>query len=392
MDTSNILSTVVDGLVALVVYFLVAWAKKHVDRLFMMFSGDEKSLIGTVNVFFVDVAQSTNSLRITVKDFLNESAIKKTNDLVDTIVEGLKVFAGNIGDHTAAVIDTVFGKKGEQRSWRVAGALIQLLFLALFVYADISQGYNSLTGAEVFEDLDIPEAFQSLAIPILVSSIGSIAALSLVLFDLYGMTHFIPWEWLWDVWTKRYGKESMERFRKSLIKIVITTMVVAPIFGLMISMGRITSFVEVSEAFQKFIDLMVGIAQWLIMLPMLVTTIFLMWGVTSLLLVYSLILNFFRVVPWVVALLLRVLDVVLRVIGFVIGVLIEILSFIVEKLFVLLASLIKLIRIIIEVIYIIINLLVSPARKIFKIDDEDFPSSQYPDKKIHTNSNLTPPS
>ncbi|MEK6751017.1 MAG: hypothetical protein AABZ00_02025 [Chloroflexota bacterium] len=71
MDTSNILPTLIEGVIGLVVYVLVAWARSHVDRLFMMFSGDEKSLIGTVNIFFFDVATSANSLGVTVKDFIN---------------------------------------------------------------------------------------------------------------------------------------------------------------------------------------------------------------------------------------------------------------------------------------------------------------------------------
>ena len=180
----------------------------------------------------------------------------------------------------------------------------------------------------------------------------------------------------------------MEKFRKVLISIVITTMILAPIFGLMISMGRITSFVDVSPSTQAFIDLMVGLAQWLIMLPMLVTTVLLFWGITSLLLVYSLILNLSRVIPWVATLLLRLLDIILNVLGFILGVLIAILSFVVEKIFVILAGLVKLIRIIIEVVYTIVNLLVSPARKIFKIDDSNFPSSQYPEhNKISSNNN-----
>lgn len=380
METSEILSTVLQGVVAFLVYLLVAWAKSHVDRLFMMFSGDEKSLIGTVNFFLFDVAEYTSSLGVTVKDFIDNSAIKKTSDLVDTISSNLKILSEDVGRHTSSVINVVFGKKENERSWRVGGALIQLIFLTLFIYADISQGYNSLTGSKVFQSLDIPPFFRSLAIPILVASVGSIAALALVLFDLLGMTHFVPWEWLWKEWTVRYGKDSMEKFRKALISIVITTMVMAPIFALMISTGRITSFVTVSPSMQAFIDLMVGLSQWLIMLPMLITTVFLIWGVTSFLLVYALILNLLRVLPWMITLLLRLLDIILNIIGFILGVIVAILAFVVEKAFSIISGLVKLVRIFIEVIYNIINLIASPARKILKVDDDNFPSSEYPEK------------
>ena len=112
----------------------------------------------------------------------------KADDLLKSSIESIKAHKNEIF--------LVFGTDSHIRAWRIAGALITAILLAVFVLADVIQAAFSLSETAGFSGItrrfltDNP-SLDNLPLSIMISSVGTAATLGFILIDMWGISKFI---------------------------------------------------------------------------------------------------------------------------------------------------------------------------------------------------------
>ena len=151
----------------------------------------------------------------------------------------------------------------EIRPWRMIGALAYLASSVAFVYADMAQGANSVSG--LFPDIQVPAVLQNLLVPILVASAGSAGMLGMIVLDFLGVSNFAGWDRL-------KGKT-----RTSIFVLTVVTLLSTLIFSFLLALSRFSATVAVSPATQEMLRAWASFAQAAIFVPMLITTALVAW-------------------------------------------------------------------------------------------------------------------
>lgn len=181
--------------------------------------------------------------------------------LLDKIVELMDPLVDALASHCRSMLRHI-PSTDENRGTRIFGSVLFMAALGAFVYADMAQGANNLS--DLFIDIHIPSFLNSLVVPLLVASGGSLLMLGVILFDLLRHTDLSRWS-------------DMEgRLRNVFIGVVLATATTSIVLAVMIALVRS------SEGYRQQAEL----AQSLLILPLLVTTGLLYWGVFGLLVVW----------------------------------------------------------------------------------------------------------
>jgi len=184
-------------------------------------------------------------------------------------IDAINVAIDWLGRQRSSLIQGTFNE--EHQAWEIFGAALYATGLALFIYADISIGANNLElmlGADE-GTLNLPVWVRQLVIPLIISSAGSAFALGVVLADLFGATHFARWP---------------ESLRRPVVAIALLTLLAVLVIAVLIGLSRLTTVegVNLSEVQLARIQLLGGIAQVIVIVPLLITTALLWWGVLGL--------------------------------------------------------------------------------------------------------------
>lgn len=162
---------------------------------------------------------------------------------------------------------------------RILGAVIEFIFLLLFLYTDLSQGVQTL--AILFPTTSIPPYLTDITIPLFISSAGTAMILGIMLGDLLGVTNLTSWA-------------DLRERKKPFLVVILTTLVTSVLLSSLIGMYRVNLFVDSSPNFQSAISVAASFAQSLIILPILVTTFLLMNAVQGVFIVIALFLVILR--------------------------------------------------------------------------------------------------
>lgn len=191
---------------------------------------------------------------------------------------------------------SVIEKDKELRVWRVVGGLVSAVLLVLFIYADLVQGINNIAEVEPDVFSDVPSWLGNLTLAVLVGSIGTTFTLALIIIDCIGITHFIPWETsLLDFKRQNdgtttspedqkvnWGRRNKIRYFAAFLLIFNLALVILTAAARMISAPG----VDLPEHVMLWLYRASAIAQSLTILPMLLTTLLLFWGVVGIVIVY----------------------------------------------------------------------------------------------------------
>jgi len=152
---------------------------------------------------------------------------------------------------------------------QVIGALIGLLALLAFLYADAAQGAQ--TFALLFKG-NIPSFLNGIIVPLIISSAGSALILGLFIGDILGLTHL-----------GLFRKDTPIYFRW----IIAGNLILSLILSTTIALARMELLNPESGGVRGFVN----VAQSIVILPMLITTFLLFRGVSGIYVVISLIFS-----------------------------------------------------------------------------------------------------
>lgn len=275
MDISGILGQIFGA----IIYLLFSWAKEPVDDVFEAISGDD----GLIEAIRESLTQFASRVQQTNSDIVNVVLRVMGNwfgQTANSFGQSLSKARISVQNHVRYVATQIISFGSPYVGWRILGALISFIFLLAFIYADLAQGLNNLSGIEAFSSYVPPAFFRNLAIPVVVSSAISAAALSLILFDLLGVTHFAPWEILTG------------RARKIVVTVVIGDLIASVFVAGAIALSRVPAlFPDISTEIAQYIDFLVAFAQSAVSFLLVLTTVFMFWGFAGLLLIYIAILG-----------------------------------------------------------------------------------------------------
>jgi hypothetical protein len=167
----------------------------------------------------------------------------------------------------------------------MAGAVITATLLTIFVWADVMQAAFSLAGTTGFSTaierfLRAYPMFNNLPLSIMISSVGTTAALAFILIDLLGITKFIPWE---DAPIQNQDEKSIrDRLRPWVIRLIVMTIIVSSLFAV----SRLQALRFSLPLLNELVAILPLIAQVLILIPMFATTVFLSYGVMIIYILY----------------------------------------------------------------------------------------------------------
>lgn len=230
--------------------------------------------------------QIGTSLRLDSPDYHAQTISKRLSGVLEDFFTRadriLKTSMGAIKNHAKDVIE-VFGTDNNDRVWKIAGAMITACLLGVFVLADVIQAANNLGETRGFSFItrELIRAYpilDNLPLSIMISSVGTTATLGFVLLDLWGITKFIPWEN-----AEAQGRPPIIRRLKFWVVIFLfMTILVSALFA--------TSRLQVlrfnSTIANDLVALAPMLAQVLILIPMLATTVFLSYGVMVVYIIY----------------------------------------------------------------------------------------------------------
>ena len=181
--------------------------------------------------------------------------------LLETLVKLIDPVLGALASHSTVVIRQLPSSDANRAS-RAFGALFFLVALAAFLYADAAQGANNISA--LFVDVTVPSPLRNLVVPLLVASAGSLLMLGVIMFEILGLTNF-------SIWSEVRGP-----LKPAAIIVVLATAVTAAVLSVLIALVRY------SEEYRNTAEF----AQSTILLPLLITTFLLFWGVYGVLVLW----------------------------------------------------------------------------------------------------------
>lgn len=153
---------------------------------------------------------------------------------------------------------------------RIVGSVVELFFLFLFLYADISINAQNLI---ILFPATIPSFLPNTNMPLLIGSVGTPVVLGVMIGDLTGLTNLTSWADL------RKRKKA-----KTFLSIMLVTLVTNVLLSSYLVVYRLNLLVNIPQS----IVLLASLAQSLIILPMLITTALLFNGTQGFLVLLAL--------------------------------------------------------------------------------------------------------
>lgn len=169
-------------------------------------------------------------------------------------------------------LKSIFAKAPENKyaGQQIIGAIIGFLALLAFIYSDAAQGAQ--TYILIFNVGEIPVFLNSIIFPLVTASAGSAIILGIFIGDMLGLTHL-----------NLYKKEETPKY---FLWIIVVNLALSIAISTFIALARMKLLGTESE----FIDTMVNIGQSIVILPMLITTVFLFRGLNGIYVVLAAIL------------------------------------------------------------------------------------------------------
>lgn len=200
-----------------------------------------------------------------------------------------------LGDHMKEVFMVIANEEQEastalpgQKIWRTFGAVLSLILLTLFIYADTVQGINNVSMLFPNEVASLPDWLKNIALSVVMSSVGTILTLAFIMADARGVTHFFPWSGL-----SLSLKEERISIRRSVFVTAMLTFIFTLSLLVLLALQRMTGVADVQ--FPQWAEVLVlpllpplaAVAHVLIIVPMLITTALLFWGVAGIIVWYG---------------------------------------------------------------------------------------------------------
>lgn len=168
------------------------------------------------------------------------------------------------------------------RAWRMFGYLFQLLFLALFSYADTIRIINNLALIFPQDVPNVPAWLGNLTLSLLMSSVGVAIAASFIIAEFGGITHF-------GGWNKLQGNP-----RKVIYGLVWFSLVAVVLIDTILAISSIKAVPQVAEAISPELSLQLTVAATiaanLVIIPMLIITAMFLQGFVGFVVIYIIIL------------------------------------------------------------------------------------------------------
>ncbi len=241
------------------------------------------------------------------------------------------------------------------RPWRMFGYLFQLLFLALFAYADTIQVINNLALIFPQDVPNVPTWLANLTLSLLMSSVGIAIAAGFILAEFAEVTHFGKWN------------ELKGNFRKVIYGLVWFALISVLLIDAVLAVSRIKSIPEVAQALSPETSLNLtiaaSIASSLVIVPMIIITAMFLQGFVGVAVIYIILLWMFSLVAELLHLIFvwlvwvftfgisYLIDFILRIVVFIIVALILILGWMFAGTGLTLQRLLELLQAILNVAY-----------------------------------------
>lgn len=205
--------------------------------------------------------------------------------LSNCLSRSLKSIIIQIHAHLQSIANMVGGSDNEYKLWRIMGAVVVSMLLCMFIYADLIQALNNLAlndtaQEEVVKFVKLNPSLGKQYISSLIASIGTNFTLAFIFFDCVGITHFIPWEGKFHGRVLVYPRTWVKWL--SLLLFVVNLVLIT-----CISAGRLVYLIEFSSVWERTITATAQIAQHLSIIPMILTTLLLFWGVIGIVIIYA---------------------------------------------------------------------------------------------------------
>lgn len=263
--------------------------------LLMLLPGLSKELRNNAIEKIIDMAELLEKLGA----FLNEGMLDKlmprtqgaiiSHDLLknsfgeifSSISNVFNTTKGTIRAH-AEMIATKIEPNENMRPWRMFGFLFQLIFLAVFAYADTVQVVSNLAPLFGQDVANVPSIFHNLTVSLVMSSVGIAIAAGFILAEFGGLTHFGGWNELTGI------------LRKVVLVILWFSLISTLIIDALLALSRIRTIPEVAQVLSveasNQILLISATASTLVIVPMFLTTLLFLQGFVGFAIIYIVII------------------------------------------------------------------------------------------------------
>lgn len=266
-----------------------------------------KSPIDALKAIFASVGNALSS-----EDPAQSTSFASPGQITGS-VRALAIASSRVLDSAARIVEShlrntlrLFSGDPNYLTWRFAGAILAGTLLCVFVLADAVQGLEALVGPYPSLERTIVTILPSGALPFsfVVASIGTIFTLSMILIDIAGITHFVPW----------VPSGASNRFTRNAFKVVAwfaasAALILAVFCALGVAVSRVSALpvAKIDDGDLLNISNWAAISLSLVVLPMYVATTLLFWGVMG-------VVAFYCILVWLVASSLRMSWAVSRVV------------------------------------------------------------------------------
>ena len=223
-----------------------------------IFGGIKCSLITWSNNFLNQVVKQKKNEAKPNDSSLVEENQKQTENYEDTYLVSCK-------NNEKSVFNN---PENEYAGQQVIGALIGLLALLGFLYADAAQGAQTFS---ILFDGAIPPFLDSIIAPLIIASAGSALILGVFIGDMYGFTHLGLFDEAPPVGFKW---------------VIFINLILSLLLSTFVALARMELLGTTSETLKLFVNT----SQSIIILPMLITTFLLFRGITGLFVALAIIL------------------------------------------------------------------------------------------------------
>lgn len=239
------------------------------------------SIGGTLISSSFEVSEKASNYASQIKETeaKSESVKKVVDDLLTEIESGLSLAQEKTKEWANNFLQQVTGKHDEYKGQKVLGAIIELILLIAFFYADASQGVNNLSVLLGIQE-SIPDWLKNIIIPIVVSSAGTVFIVGMFIGDILKATHLSYWE------------DLEEKPRRIYLRLLIVMLILAVLLNTAIALSRI----RVLETTVTWVTPLGNWAQSLLLIPLLIATFLLFRGVFGFFVLLAIFLNIFYVV------------------------------------------------------------------------------------------------
>lgn len=225
-------------------------------------------LANAASMVIASIPPASETLRRYARDFWG--AIES---LLDRVLSTLNTITTLLQSHGNQVL-SLLPSSSNSRGLHMFGYLLYLIAFAAFAFADVAQATNSRS--VMYVDLQVPAILQDLTIPLLIASGGTALMLGTILGDFLAKTDLVPWC-------------TLPRWARGIISfVVLITFLFTLILMVLIAMVRVPEMVPgilpISVAQQ--LHTMAAFSDSLVIIPLLVTTLLLFWGMFGLLVLY----------------------------------------------------------------------------------------------------------